>query len=122
MLASGLVPRRTRPYFLGSAHLQGGGSGAAGRRERNMGILTMIIIGLVAGLIARAIVPGRQSMGILATILLGIVGSFVGGLLGSLFSSDGNLMDLRPSGLLWSIIGAIVVLLLVGLAGRRRAI
>ena len=87
-----------------------------------MGILTMIIIGLVAGLIARAIVPGRQSMGILATILLGIVGSFVGGLLGSLFSSDGNLMDLRPSGLLWSIIGAIVVLLLVGLAGRRRAI
>ena len=87
-----------------------------------MGILTMIIIGLVAGFIARAIVPGRQSMGVLATILLGIVGSFVGGLLGSLFSSDGNLVDLRPSGLLWSILGAIVVLLLVRLAGRRRAI
>ena len=45
-----------------------------------MGILTMIVIGLVAGLIARAIVPGRQSMGVLATMLLGIVGSFVGGL------------------------------------------
>ena len=87
-----------------------------------MGILTMIVIGLVAGLIARAVVPGRQSMGVLATILLGIVGSFVGGLLGSLFSNDGNLVDLRPSGLLWSIIGAVVVLLLVGLAGRRRAI
>ena len=58
-----------------------------------MGIITMIVIGLVAGLIARAIVPGRQSMGALATMLLGIVGSFVGGLLGSLFSSDGNLMD-----------------------------
>ena len=87
-----------------------------------MGILTMIIVGLVAGLIGRAIVPGRQSMGVLATILLGIVGSFVGGLLGSLFSSDGNLMDLRPSGLLWSVFGAVIVLLLVGLAGRRRAI
>ena len=87
-----------------------------------MGILTMIIIGLVAGLIARAIVPGRQSMGVLATILLGIVGSFVGGLLGSLFSSDGNLVDLRPSGLLWSIIGSVVVLLLIALAGRRRAV
>ena len=86
-----------------------------------MGILTMIVIGLVAGLIARAIVPGRQSMGVLATILLGIVGSFVGGLLGSLFSSDGNLMDLRPSGLLWSIIGSVVVLLLIALAGRRRS-
>ena len=87
-----------------------------------MGILTMIVIGLVAGLIARAIVPGRQSMGVLATMLLGIVGSFVGGLLGSLFSSDGSLMELRPSGLLWSIIGAVVVLLLVGFAGRRRAV
>ena len=87
-----------------------------------MGILTMIIIGLVAGLIARAIVPGRQSMGVLATMLLGIVGSFVGGLLGSLFSSDGNLVDLKPSGLLWSILGAVVVLLLVGFAGRRRAL
>ena len=87
-----------------------------------MGILIMIVIGLVAGLIARAIVPGRQSMGVLGTILLGIVGSFVGGLLGSLFSSDGNLIDLRPSGLLWSIIGSVVVLLLVGLAGRRRIV
>lgn len=87
-----------------------------------MGIITMIVIGLVAGLIARAIVPGRQSMGVVATMLLGIVGSFVGGLLGSLFSSNGNLMDLRPSGVLWSVIGAVVVLLLVGFAGSRRAV
>jgi len=87
-----------------------------------LGIITMIVIGLVAGLMARAIVPGRQSMGVLATMLLGIVGSFVGGLLGSLFSSDGNLMDLRPSGLIWSIVGAVIVLLLVGFAGRRRAV
>jgi len=87
-----------------------------------MGIITMIVIGLVAGLIARAIVPGRQSMGVLATILLGIVGSFVGGLVGSLFSSDGNLVDLRPSGLIWPIIGAVLVLFLVGFAGRRRVV
>ncbi|MGZ6071289.1 MAG: GlsB/YeaQ/YmgE family stress response membrane protein [Myxococcaceae bacterium] len=87
-----------------------------------MGIITMIVIGLVAGLIARAVVPGRQSMGVLATMLLGVVGSFVGGLLGSLFSSDGNLMDLRPSGLVWSVVGAVVVLVLVGFAGRRRAV
>jgi len=87
-----------------------------------VGILTMIVIGLVAGLIARAIIPGRQSMGVLGTILLGIVGSFVGGLLDSLFSSNGSLIDLRPSGLLWSITGAVVVLLLVGFAGRRRIV
>jgi len=87
-----------------------------------VGIITMLVIGLVVGFIARAIVPGRQSMGVLATILLGIVGSFVGSLLGSLFSSDGNLIDLRPSGLMWSIFGAVVVLLLIGFAGRRRAV
>jgi uncharacterized membrane protein YeaQ/YmgE (transglycosylase-associated protein family) len=86
-----------------------------------MGIITMIVIGLVAGLIARALVPGRQAMGIVATMLLGIVGSFVGGLLGSLFSG-GDLLALRPSGLIWSIIGSVIVLAIVGFVGRRRAV
>lgn len=85
-----------------------------------MGIIAFIIIGLIAGLIARAILPGRQSMGLLATTLLGMVGSLVGGLVGSLFVRDGRLFDLHPSGLIMSVIGAIVVLLLVGAAGRRR--
>jgi uncharacterized membrane protein YeaQ/YmgE (transglycosylase-associated protein family) len=85
-----------------------------------MGIIAFIIIGLIAGLIARAILPGRQSMGLLATTLLGMVGSLVGGLIGSLFVRDGRLFDLHPSGLIMSVIGAIVVLLLVGAAGRRR--
>lgn len=85
-----------------------------------MGIIAFIIIGLIAGLIARAILPGRQSMGLLATTLLGMVGSLIGGLIGSLFERDGRLFDLRPSGLIMSVIGAIVVLLLVGAAGRRR--
>lgn len=85
-----------------------------------MGIIAFIVVGLIAGLIARAILPGRQSMGLLATMLLGIVGSFVGGLIGSLFRRDGRLFDLHPSGILMSVLGAIVVLLLVGAAGRRR--
>jgi len=85
-----------------------------------MGIIAFIIIGLIAGLIARAILPGRQSMGLLATTLLGMVGSLVGGLIGSLFVRDGRLFDLHPTGLLMSVVGAIAVLLLVGAAGRRR--
>ncbi len=85
-----------------------------------MGILAFIIIGLIAGLIARAILPGRQGMGLLATTLLGMVGSLVGGLIGSLFVRDGRLFDLHPSGIIMSVIGSIVVLLLVGAAGRRR--
>lgn len=85
-----------------------------------MGIIAFIIIGLIAGLIARAILPGRQGMGLLATTLLGMVGSLVGGLVGSLFVRDGRLFDVHPSGLIMSVIGSIVVLLLVGAAGRRR--
>ena len=85
-----------------------------------MGIIAFIIIGLISGLIARAILPGRQSMGLLATTLLGMVGSLVGGLVGSLFQRDGRLFDLHPSGVLMSVVGSIVVLLLVGAAGRRR--
>ncbi|MBZ4400191.1 GlsB/YeaQ/YmgE family stress response membrane protein [Myxococcus sp. MISCRS1] len=85
-----------------------------------MGIIAFLVIGLLAGLLARALMPGNQSMGLVATTLLGIVGSFVGGFIGSLFRSDGRVFDLHPSGLLFSVLGALLVLFLVGLAGRRR--
>lgn len=85
-----------------------------------MGIIAFIIIGFIAGLIARAILPGKQSMGLMATTLLGMVGSLLGGLVGSLFSRSGRLFELRPAGLIMSIVGSIVVLLIVGAVGRRR--
>ena len=47
-------------------------------------IVSLIVVGLIAGAIARLLVPGRQDIGILMTIVLGIVGSFVGGFLGYL--------------------------------------
>ena len=87
-----------------------------------MGLLAFIIIGLIAGLLARAILPGNQSMGLVATTLLGMVGSLVGGLVGSLFHShsDGRIFDLYPASIIASVLGSIVVLMLVGVAGRRR--
>ena len=85
-------------------------------------ILGLIIIGLIAGLIARAIIPGKQSMGILMTIVLGIVGSFVGGFLGFvLFGADPNGGFLQPAGIIGSIIGAIIVLGLYVFFARRRS-
>ena len=83
-------------------------------------ILWMVVLGLIAGAVARAVVPGDDSMGIGATILLGIVGSFVGGLLVSLFTrGDGDF--LRPSGLIGSIIGAVIALLVYNaVTGRKR--
>jgi uncharacterized membrane protein YeaQ/YmgE (transglycosylase-associated protein family) len=83
----------------------------------------MIIIGAIAGFLARAIVPGKDSMSILATIVLGIVGSFVGGLLASLlFGSEDGESFLRPSGLIGSIIGAIIALVIYNMVtGRKKS-
>ena len=87
-----------------------------------MGIIAFLVIGLLAGLIARALLPGNQGMGLLATTLLGIAGSFVGGFVASLFRTDGRVFDLHPSGLIFSVIGAMLLLLLVGMAGRSRRV
>jgi uncharacterized membrane protein YeaQ/YmgE (transglycosylase-associated protein family) len=84
-----------------------------------MGIIGFIIVGLIAGFIARAVVPGKDDFGILGTILLGIVGSFVGGFLGSLVSDGG--VDLTAAGIIGSIIGAIVALLVYNaVTGRKK--
>jgi uncharacterized membrane protein YeaQ/YmgE (transglycosylase-associated protein family) len=84
-------------------------------------ILGLILVGLIAGFIARAVIPGKQSMGILMTIVLGIVGSFVGGFLGFLiFGSDPMDGFLQPAGIIGSIIGAIIVLGIYVMATRRR--
>ena len=83
-------------------------------------IISVIIIGLIAGFIARAVVPGKQDMSIGATILLGIVGSFIGGFLGFLlFRADPNGGFLQPAGIIGSIIGAIIALL-IWVAVKRR--
>ncbi|MEO9137851.1 MAG: GlsB/YeaQ/YmgE family stress response membrane protein [Jatrophihabitans sp.] len=76
-------------------------------------IVTMIIVGLIAGALARLLVPGRQDISIPMTILLGIVGSFVGGFLGYLiFHKDASDGFLQPAGIIGSVIGAVIVLLI----------
>jgi len=76
-------------------------------------IIGLIIIGLIAGFIARAVVPGRDPMGIGGTILIGIIGLFVGGFLGYvIFGHDINKGAVQTSGILGSIIGAIIVLMI----------
>lgn len=70
--------------------------------------LWWLIIGLIAGALARLIMPGRDPMGLLATILLGIVGSIVGGLVSSFIWRSET--GFHPGGLLLSLIGAILAL------------
>jgi len=85
-------------------------------------IIVLIIIGLIAGAIARLVVPGRDPIGFFGTIAIGVVGSFVGGFLGyAIFHKDVNEGALQPSGILGSIIGAIIVLLIYrAVSGRNR--
>ncbi|KQQ04198.1 MULTISPECIES: GlsB/YeaQ/YmgE family stress response membrane protein [unclassified Rathayibacter] len=86
-------------------------------------IISLIVVGLIAGALARLIVPGRQNISILMTIVLGIIGSFVGGFLGFLlFQRDAMDGFLQPAGIIGSVIGAIIVLLIyTRFAGRSAA-
>ncbi len=86
-------------------------------------IISIIIVGLIAGALARLIVPGKQNLSIPMTILLGIVGSFVGGFLGYLiFHKDAGSGFLQPAGIIGSVIGAIVVLLIWTRVGGRGSV
>ena len=84
-------------------------------------IILMILIGIVAGYLARLLVPGPDPMSFLQTLVLGVVGSFIGGFLGYvLFNKDLNDGALQPSGVIGSIIGAIIALLIYNAATHRR--
>jgi uncharacterized membrane protein YeaQ/YmgE (transglycosylase-associated protein family) len=75
-------------------------------------ILFLLIIGLVAGYLARLLVPGRDPMSVGQTLVLGIVGSFVGGFIGYvLFHKDGQDGAFQASGLIGSVVGAVIALL-----------
>lgn len=86
-----------------------------------MGILLFIVFGLVVGLLARMVMPGDQSMGVVMTALLGIVGSFVGGFLASLVSHhDVNVF--HTTGLIGSVLGAVLLLAIGGFVSNRRTL
>ncbi|NYT65105.1 GlsB/YeaQ/YmgE family stress response membrane protein [Alcaligenaceae bacterium] len=81
-----------------------------------MSIISMIIIGFIVGLIARAIMPGDQKLGFILTVLLGIVGSIVAGYLGSF---TGWYAPGEGAGWIGSIVGAIIVLFIYGIVAKK---
>ena len=84
-----------------------------------MSLILFLVFGCVVGLLARALLPGKQSMGLIMTTVLGIVGSLLGGLVGSMFSGS-EVTRLTPSGIIGSVLGALAVLAIVGYIGRRK--
>jgi uncharacterized membrane protein YeaQ/YmgE (transglycosylase-associated protein family) len=83
-----------------------------------MGIIGWIILGLIAGAIAKAILPGRQGGGWLVTLLLGVVGALLGGWIGSAIFGVGLSSFWSLQTWLLAILGSIVVLLIYGLVTR----
>ena len=81
-----------------------------------MGIISMIIVGFIVGLIARAIMPGDQKLGIILTVILGIIGSVVAGYLGA---AVGLYAPGQGAGWIGSIVGAIIVLFIYGLVAKK---
>jgi len=76
-------------------------------------IIYLLIVGIIAGYLARLLVPGRDNIGFGRTVLLGIVGSFIGGFLGYIiFDKDFDEGGLQAAGILGSIIGAVIALLI----------
>lgn len=78
-----------------------------------MGLILFLVFGLVVGFVARAIMPGSQKMGLLATMLLGVVGSFIGGFIGAILT-DSRVFDFNTAGVIGSIVGALIALAVAG--------
>ena len=84
-------------------------------------IIGWILFGLIVGFIARALVPGKDNIGILQTIILGVLGSVVGGVLGSLLFSPHQLSFKSPVGWIGSIVVAIILLVVYNkVTGRKK--
>ena len=80
-------------------------------------LIWSVIVGFFVGLIARAILPGADHMGIIATTVVGIVGSLIGGFIGGLIKKPEPGATFHPAGFVLSIIGAVTLLLVLRLFG-----
>jgi uncharacterized membrane protein YeaQ/YmgE (transglycosylase-associated protein family) len=83
-------------------------------------IISIVVVGLIVGAIARLIVPGKHNLGLILTAVLGIVGAYVGGTLGSLIFAP-HQFDITPPikhSFLGALVGAVILLWIVGFATR----
>jgi uncharacterized membrane protein YeaQ/YmgE (transglycosylase-associated protein family) len=87
-----------------------------------MGILAWIILGLIAGAIAKAIMPGRDPGGFIVTALIGIVGAVIGGFLGNVIFGIGGVSGVDIRSILIAVVGALVLLWIYRMATRRSTV
>ena len=86
-----------------------------------MGILAWVVLGLVAGALAKFVMPGQQGGGIILTIVLGVVGALVGGFLGTYVFGFGDISGFDVRSIAIAVGGALLVLFVYGFVARGRA-
>jgi uncharacterized membrane protein YeaQ/YmgE (transglycosylase-associated protein family) len=82
-------------------------------------IISTILVGFIVGLLARFVYPGGVPAGFILTTLLGIGGSFVGSIIGGLFTKEKDMFALKPAGFLMSLVGAFVLIFVAKQLGLR---
>jgi uncharacterized membrane protein YeaQ/YmgE (transglycosylase-associated protein family) len=111
------------PFLLGGEHFPRGGIDSTNHQEVHMGIIGWIVLGLIAGLIAKAIMPGDDPGGVFVTIVIGIVGALIGGFLANaLGRGDVNKEFFDLATWVSAIAGSLILLAIYrAVAGRRYA-
>ncbi|WP_184730330.1 GlsB/YeaQ/YmgE family stress response membrane protein [Saccharopolyspora phatthalungensis] len=84
-----------------------------------MGILSWIVFGLIAGVIAKFILPGRDPGGIIVTILIGIVGGLLGGWIATRIMGAAGVTGFNLMSFVWAIVGSVILLLIYRLIFHR---
>jgi uncharacterized membrane protein YeaQ/YmgE (transglycosylase-associated protein family) len=85
-----------------------------------MGILSWILFGLIAGAVAKLIMPGKDPGGVIVTILIGIVGGLLGGWLSSSVFGAAGVQGFNVMSFVWAVVGSLILLILYRLVVRRR--
>ena len=127
------VVRRAQNFVVVTAHIRGrSGTPVAIAptastsnptvEDIDMGILAWVILGLIAGAIAKAIMPGRDPGGFIVTALIGIVGAVIGGFLGNMIFGIGGVSGVDIRSILISVVGALLLLWIYRMAVGRRAL
>ncbi len=81
-----------------------------------MKYVSMIVVGLVVGILARYVYPGAVPMGLIMSAVLGVVGSFLAGFIGSMLDKEPG-TQLKPAGFIYSLVGALAVIFIARMAG-----
>ncbi|RCW45718.1 putative membrane protein YeaQ/YmgE (transglycosylase-associated protein family) [Halopolyspora algeriensis] len=84
-----------------------------------MGVLSWILFGLIAGAIAKLVLPGSDPGGIFVTIIVGVLGGLLGGWLGSSVFDSGGVSGFNLTSFVWAVIGSLILLVLYRLVSRR---